>query len=76
MLPLIDAGLRALTRADAAELQRLVEAAQKARAPEGAVERALLLRQMRVFGHLLGLTRRNLQLLHAGCGRPQSYSEN
>jgi len=66
---LLGAAIHALTRADAATLEGLAEAARGARGPETAEERRMARERMRTMGYLITLTRRNLRLLRgAGCG--------
>lgn len=71
---LLDAGIDALARADAAQLERLASAAGHVRFPsaaeeDSAAERKLARERLRTLGQLIVLTRRNLRLLQgAGDG--------
>lgn len=70
---LLSAGVRALTWADAAELERLAAMAEKAVMPETAAERRAVAEQHRTLGHLLRLTRQNLRILQAALGVARGY---
>lgn len=63
VVDLVNAGMESLARADAAELDVLVEAACKVRAPEDREELKLARDKLRALEMLLVLTRRNLRLL-------------
>lgn len=70
---LLRAGISALARADAAELDRLAAMAEAAPPPATAEERRAALQQHRVLGCLLRLTRQNLRVLRAACGVGRGY---
>ena len=71
---LLSAALKALARADAAELTRLAEAAAGAQLPEAAAERRMVRARHRALGRLLHLTRRNLWLLRGVYRQPCGYA--
>jgi hypothetical protein len=62
-IELLSAGIRALAHADAAQLERLAEAAREAEGPGNAKERRMARERLRTLAHLIALTRRNLRLL-------------
>lgn len=63
---LLEAGVKALARADAAQLERLAAAAESAPPPATREDRRAALQQHRTLGHLLRLTRHNLRVLRGG----------
>jgi len=71
----LTAGIDALARADAAELEALVAAASESSGAVIFVDSPLARERLRAFRHLLMLTRHNLRLLRstraAGYGSPR-----
>ncbi len=72
---LIDAGMEALQRADAAVLWDLIRRAGKIDPPATPAERKTMEDRLRSFRQLLSLTRRNLQLLGTARRRTDAYGE-
>lgn len=70
---LLEAGVNALARSDAAELEGLVAAAQSAKIPGTPQEREAALAGLRTLGYLLRLTRQNLRILRAAKGVSRGY---
>lgn len=70
---LLSAGILALTHADAAQLEGLVEAAPGARRIETAEEQRIAQQRLRTLGALIALSRRNLRLLRGAAGYGASH---
>jgi len=65
---LLDAGIDALTHADAMQLESLATAARAGRQPRTAMEKRLVQERLCVLGKLITLTNRNLRLLRGTAG--------
>lgn len=70
---MLEDGIDALARADAARLQQLAEAAQKSPWPATEPEFRRARERQRVFAHLLRLTRHNLRVLGSSYGARGPY---
>lgn len=65
---LLEAGIEALTHADAARLEALAEAAREVQPAGSPEERRKVVEQLRMLERLIALTQRNLRVLRATTG--------